>query len=331
MLDPRSNSIQSIVAHQRNPGDLIDAAAPSIVNVAPTAVTLPARPNRVNDGMAPVAKRNGGAVMLGWLLQRRTWLAVAAAVIALVCLLPPVGIWARRYVFVESLQFVLFATAVPALFVLSAPWHALGRSRLSGDRSAAPRGSRGVLGCLQMPQSRRAAFIRGVVVLLVFMGSVVAWRVPVTVNALARLPGLAVLEMVTLLVTGSALWLELVESPPLLPRLLRPQRAAFAALAMWTIWIVAYVLGFSRVAWYHAYPHHPGGLSVIADQQIATGIMWAVPAFCFIPLVFVVAMTWLRYAEDPDQGLHEIIRAESKEASTSRWPRPPRGWTAPGG
>jgi cytochrome c oxidase assembly factor CtaG len=266
-----------------------------------------------------------------WLVQRRSWLAVVAAVIALVCLLPPVGNWALRYVFVESLQFVLFATVVPALFVLSAPWHALGLSRLVGDRGVVPPGARGVLGRLRAPQSRRAVFIRGVVVLLVFMGSVVAWRVPVTVNALARMPGLAVLEMVTLLVTGSALWLELVESPPLLPRLLRPQRVVFATLAMWTIWVIAYVLGFSRVAWYHAYPHHPGGLSVVADQQIATGIMWAIPAFCFIPVVFVVAMTWLRDTEDPDQGLHEIMRAESKGASASRWPRPPRGWTTPDG
>jgi cytochrome c oxidase assembly factor CtaG len=268
--------------------------------------------------------------MQGWLLRRRSWLAVAAAVIALVCLLPPVGTLALRYVFVESLQFVLFATAVPALFVLSAPWHALGLSRLAGDRGVIPPGTRGVLGRLRLPKSRRVAFIRGVVVLGVFMGSVVAWRVPVTVNALARLPGLAVLEMATLLVTGSALWLELVESPPLLPRLLRPQRAAFATLAMWTIWVVAYILGFSRVAWYHAYPHHPGGLSVIADQQIATGIMWAIPAFCFIPVVFVTAMTWLRDTEDPDQGLHEIVRAERKGSNASRWPRPPRGWTAPG-
>jgi cytochrome c oxidase assembly factor CtaG len=268
--------------------------------------------------------------MPSWLAQRREWLAAAAAIIAAVCLLPPVGTWALRYVFVESLQFVLFATAVPALLVLGAPWHLLGLSRLSRRRGSGSAGARGALGRLRIPWSRRAAFIRGVTVLLVFMGAVVFWRVPLVVNALARQPGLAVLELVTLLAAGSALWLELVESPPLLPSLLRPQRAVFAALAMWTIWVVAYILGFSRVAWYSAYPHYAGGLGVIPDQQIATGIMWAVPAFCFIPVVFVAAMTWLRDTEDPDQGLHEIMRAEQPETNPQRWPRGPRGWTTPG-
>jgi cytochrome c oxidase assembly factor CtaG len=265
-----------------------------------------------------------------WQSERRGWLAVAAAVIAAVCLLPPVGTLALRYVYVESLQFVLFATAVPALFVLSAPWHPLRLTRLVARRGSGPAGAGGGLRRLRIPKSRRAAFIRGVVVLLVYMGMVVLWRVPPTVNALQTHPGLAVLELVTLLAAGSALWLELVESPPLLPRLLRPQRAAFAALAMWTIWTVAYILGFSKVAWYSAYPHHAGGLGVIADQQIATGIMWAIPGLCFIPVVYVTAMTWLRDTEDPDQGLREIVRAEGPEPSTGRWPRPPRGWTAPG-
>jgi len=65
-------------------------------------------------------------------------------------------------------------------------------------------------------------------------------------------------ELVTLVAAGSALWLQLVESPPLLPRLSRPLRAVFAALAMWSIWILAYILGFSQVAWFRAYLQ-PGG------------------------------------------------------------------------
>jgi cytochrome c oxidase assembly factor CtaG len=152
---------------------------------------------------------------------------------------------------------------------------------------------------------------------------VIVWRLPPAVDALARTPGLAVLETVTLVGAGTALWLELVESPPLLPRLSRPQRALLAALAMWTIWIVAYILGFSQVAWYPAYPHP--GLGTVTDQQIATGLMWAVPALCFVPVVFVAALTWLRDTEDLDNGLSELARAERPERG--RWPRPPRGWS----
>jgi cytochrome c oxidase assembly factor CtaG len=262
---------------------------------------------------------NAGNTALSRMAFKRSWLAVGAAILVLICLVPPAGIYARRYVFAESLQFVLFAVAVPALLVLGAPWRMLGFFRSALDALGARRpGRAGRSG------PRGSGFPRGVAVLLTFMGTLIAWRLPVSVNALATLPGLAVLEMVTLVGAGSALWLELVESPPLLPRLSRPLRAVFAALAMWTIWILAYILGFSQVAFFTAYSH--AGLSTVADQEIATGIMWAVPALCFVPLVFVTALTWLRDTEDPDEGLRELVRGERPQPRSARWPRPPRGW-----
>jgi cytochrome c oxidase assembly factor CtaG len=237
----------------------------------------------------------------------RAWLAAVAVLLIVISLVPPAEGYARRYVLAESLQFVLFAVAAPALLVLGAPWRALG-----------------LAGALRRVRGFRPgnAFRRGAAVLLTFIAAVIAWRLPATVDALARTPGLAVLETVTLVSAGAALWLELVESPPLLPRLSRPQRAAVAAMAMWTIWIIAYILGFSQVAWYTAYSHP--GLSTVADQQIATGVMWAVPALCFVPVVYVAAMTWLRDTEDLDKGLRDLARAERPERG--RWPRPPRGW-----
>jgi cytochrome c oxidase assembly factor CtaG len=251
----------------------------------------------------------------------RTWLAAAAVMLILVCLLPPAATFARRYVFAESLQFVLFAAAVPALLVLGAPWRRLGFARRPrrwgwpGPRARAGRRTRAGL--------RGAGAWRGLATLLGFIAAVIVWRLPDPVDALATVPGLALAEMVTLGGAGLALWLELVESPPLLPRLSRPLRAFFAALAMWTIWILAYILGFSHVAWFTAYSHP--GLSAVADQEIATGVMWAVPALCFGPVVFVAALTWLKDTEDPDEGLRVLVSAEHPPRSV-RWPRPPRGW-----
>jgi cytochrome c oxidase assembly factor CtaG len=250
--------------------------------------------------------------MLSRLPRGRLWLAGAAVVLVLAFLLPPVGTYARRYVFAESLQFVVFAAAVPPLLVLGAPWRAPGVSRLMrGRRGEAARGS---------------AFLHGAAALLVFMGVVIAWRLPAPVNALATQPGLTVLEMVTLAAAGTALWLQLVESPPLLPRLPRPLRAVFATLAMWTIWVLAYILGFAQSAWFTAYSHP--GLGTVADQEIATGIMWGVSAVCFIPVVYVTAMTWLRDTEDPDEGLRAVVRQQDQQSAPGRWPRPPRGWNS---
>jgi cytochrome c oxidase assembly factor CtaG len=249
----------------------------------------------------------------------KSLLPIAAVILVLLSLVPPVGTYTRRYVFAESFQFAVYAAAVPALLVLGAPWRALGLSRLmltlTGRRATSRRGG---------PGSGSTAFWRGVGALLVFMGTVVAWRLPVSVNALARVPGLVAVEMLTLGAAGTVLWLELVESPPLLPRLTRPLRAVFATLAMWAIWVVAYILGFSQVAWFTAYSHP--GLGALADQEIATGIMWAVPAFCFIPVVYVTALGWLRDGGEPDEELRTLAAGESP-SRPGRWPRPPRGWS----
>ena len=255
------------------------------------------------------------------LARRRYLLTVAAAVIALVSLLPPAGLDARRYVVAESLQFVMFATAVPALLVLGAPWRLLAGPARPGTRGTSRAAAR---------RPRRGSFGRALAVLLAFIAAVVAWRLPVAVNALARTPGLAVAELVTLTVAGSMLWLELVAPPPFLPRLSRPQRALFAAISMWTIWALAYILGFSQTAWYRAYPHIPGsGLSVVADQEFATGILWAVPALCFVPVVYVAMMSWLKDSQDPDEELRVLVADHQAGRPDARWPRPPRGWSTP--
>jgi cytochrome c oxidase assembly factor CtaG len=167
-------------------------------------------------------------------------------------------------------------------------------------------------------------------VLVAFIVLATAWRLPATVNALARDPGVAVAEMVTLIGGGSGVWLELVGSRPLLPRLSRPQRAVMAAVAMWTIWVLACIMGMSKVAWFAACSHAAGdGLGTAADQQVAVGILWAVPALCFAPVIYGVLMAWLRDSQDPDEELRSAGDAGSAHAGLSGWPRPPRGWQSP--
>ena len=67
-----------------------------------------------------------------------------------------------------------------------------------------------------------------------------------------------------------------------------------AAAAMWTIWVLAYLTGMSAASWFAAYHHGaPGSLSAAADQQIAVAILWAVPALCFLPVIYVMVIAWL--------------------------------------
>ena len=246
-------------------------------------------------------------------VRGRPWLAAAGAalIVAGVAIEAP----ARRYVVAESAQFLAFAMAGPALLVLGAPWRLL---RLTGplDRLAAAR-------------RRKTSFLRAAAFLVVFVGVSAAWRLPPVMDALARHPVLVLPELITLLAAGTALWLELVPSPPLAPRLPKPHRAAIAALAMWSTWAVAYALGMSNHAVFHGYDPVGGALSAVADQEITVGLVWAVSAFCFVPVVFVTLLTWLSASDNPDEELQRLARDERQHPVVRGWGRPARGRPGP--
>lgn len=235
----------------------------------------------------------------------RHWLAVAGLVLVLASLLPPVDILARRYVFAESIQFTVFAMAGPALIVLGAPWRFLRLSGLAGRVAA--------------DHQARPSILRSAFVLAAFLVVCLCWRVVPVMDALSRQPVLVPLEAVTLLVAGTALWLELVNSPPVAPRLPRPQRALIAALAMWSTWAVAYVLGFSIHGVFSAYDAAGSGLSAVADQEITVGLVWAVAAFSFIPVVIVTMLGWLTGGDDPDEEFQRVFRDNADRAAVRGW------------
>lgn len=240
----------------------------------------------------------------------RPWLAPLGLVLGAAVLVPPAGTAARHYVFAQAAQFALLAFVVPALVVLGAPWRRIAPAGLA-DRVATRRS--------HSPGARAWLTVAA------FVAVALAWRLPAAVNALVSYPPLTVAEAVTLLAAGCALWLELVESPPLLPRTSRPQRAACATLPMWIIWASAYIMGFSGAAWFTAITHPAGhGLSTVADQEIAAALLWAIAGLCFVPVVYVSLMVWLRDSADPDD---ELRAAGTRRRSGV--PRPPRGWRQP--
>ncbi len=67
---------------------------------------------------------------------------------------------------------------------------------------------------------------------------------------------------------------------------------------MWTVWVLAYFIGFARSAWYPAFRHSGASISMIADQQFATGVLWAVSAAVFLPVIFTHFMRFLSDDED---------------------------------
>ena len=271
----------------------------------------------------------------------RGWFAIGALLLAVAALAPPISSLGGRYVLAETAQFACFAMVIPALVVLSAPWRLLGlarRSPVPDPRSppgnmnvtwAESRNSGAGQPAVERPVDRLArfragnpSFMRSVVCLAAFAACSVAWRLPAVVDAVARDQGLAVPELASLLIAGVALWLELVPSPPLRPAGRGLRQAVTAAFAMWLIWIVAFIQGSASRGVFHAYRYHPGGtLSAVADQELATALLWVVAAACFMPVVFISAHHWLH---DGDNVEAELERA----AGTAALPVV-RGWGPP--
>jgi len=256
--------------------------------------------------------------------RRRRWLAAVAAVLVVASLVPPADAFERRYLFAESIQFCVFALAAPALAVLGAPWSAAWSRERRLRRLAEVNGS----------GRRLPSFTAAVCYLIAWLVACVAWRLPPVLDGLARHPVLAVPEAVTLCAAGAGLWLQLAGSPPLAPRLTRPQRAAVAALAMWSIWVIAYILGFARDSVVHAYDGAGSHLVTVADQEITAFVLWAAAAAAFLPVVFTAALTWLRdgseavgerpgsVAEPADGTPAAPVR---RVAQVRGWGTPPRG------
>ena len=245
-------------------------------------------------------------------------LALAGVALATGVLVPPGGLAARHYVFAQAVQFGVLAVITPALVVLGAPWQFAAAVSPGRHANTARR--------IANARSHRARDVRVWLPLLMFIAIALVWRLPVVVDVLVRFPAVAFAEAISLLVAGGALWLELVESPPFLPRIPRPLRAAFAALAMWAIWASAYIMGFSRNAWFSALAQRAGhGLSTIADQEIAVALLWAIPGLCFAPVVYASLIRWLRDSGDPDDELRGMADGQA----VPRLPRPPRGWRSP--
>ncbi|HSZ37188.1 MAG TPA: cytochrome c oxidase assembly protein [Acidimicrobiales bacterium] len=247
---------------------------------------------------------------------------LAAVIIAVLVLVPPLGTLARRVEYVATLQFALLGIGVPALVALGAPWRLLG---LAGTGTPGERAR--PIDRLADRRRRHRELPWSLAYIVCDLGVAIAWHTPGAVSTLAAHGWLAIVEGGLLLVFGLGLWLELVPSPPLVPRSGHLRRAVLGALSMWAFWILAYVTGLSNRGFYRNFSHVAGGLSAAADQQIATAVLWAVAAVTFVPVIFWNALAWLQSEEDPDSELQTLARAERRRGTSPLTPK--RGDASP--
>ena len=235
----------------------------------------------------------------------------AALVVLAVALASPIELLSAQLFWVHMIQHVLLLLVAAPLFVLARPWirlwrclplnarRRLGRSLSQGARMAPLRLASRTLG-RPLP-----SFLAFSVVLL-------AWHVPGLFDATLRSSALHALEHTLFFCTAVMFWKQVIPSPPLHASLTAGQRVLYSIGGMTVSWALAVVLALSRHPLYGFYAHQtsrPGGISAIADQQLAAGIMWVPGSVTFLVVVFVYVHRWLT---PPEPGSTQAPRLASE-------------------
>ena len=125
-----------------------------------------------------------------------------------------------------------------------------------------------------------------------FNVTMIAWHVPALYDLTLRNGGVHVLEHGLFFATGLLYWGVAFDSV----RLAAWWRIAYLTTGMLVGWLIALVLAFATSPLYSAYaalPHRPGGLSAIADQQLAAGVMWVPGSLAYTVAIIVLVYRWL--------------------------------------
>jgi cytochrome c oxidase assembly factor CtaG len=104
------------------------------------------------------------------------------------------------------------------------------------------------------------------------------------------------LEHAMFFFTGLLFWAHVVDPGPLRVRLTWPARIGYLVGAMIVGWMLAITLVIVPHAIYAPYAallHRPGGISALADQQLAAGVMWVPGSIPYAVVLLIGLYRWL--------------------------------------
>jgi cytochrome c oxidase assembly factor CtaG len=225
----------------------------------------------------------------------RTPLFAAGLATVLVALSPPMDRLADSLFAMHMVQHVLLLEVAAPLIVLGRPWSRMWRPfPLSMRRTVAGGVARG--GWAE-PLRRGSRWLVVPAVAFVLMnGNFVLWHVPALYDAALTSSALHDLEHATFFLTALLFWAHLLGDGPFKARLTLPWRSAYAVGAMVVGWGLAVVIATAPAPLYAHYTDlasRPWGLSALADQQLAAGVMWVPASVPWTVIALVCAYSWL--------------------------------------
>ena len=219
----------------------------------------------------------------------------AAVAVLVVALASPVDTYSDKLFWVHMVQHVLLMLVAAPLIVYARPWIRLWRALPLALRRPLARGL--VQGSAAAPlrvAARAAGSPAGALTL--FAAVLLGWHVPALFEATLESEAVHILEHVLFFAVAVLFFKHLIPSPPLRAPLGDAGRALFAVAGMTVSWVLAVVLAVAPEPLYSHYADlasRPGGISALADQQLAAGVMWVPGSVTFLILVLVHVHRWL--------------------------------------
>jgi cytochrome c oxidase assembly factor CtaG len=218
-----------------------------------------------------------------------------ALAILLVALCSPLDALSEQLFWVHMVQHVLLMLVAAPMIVLARPWIRLWRCLGLESRQTLGRG---------LSHGHRTAPLRGVsaflgtpvVSFVAFSFVLLGWHVPAMFEATLRSQSLHAIEHTLFFATSLLFFKQVIPSAPLHITLEASHRVIYAIGAMVVSWVLAVVLALAPHPLYSSYADRvsrPGGISALADQQLAAGIMWVPGSVTFLIVVFVYVHRWL--------------------------------------
>jgi putative membrane protein len=228
----------------------------------------------------------------------------AGLVTIVIALDSPVERLADNLFWAHMLQHVLLMMVAAPLIVLGAPlmpfWRPLPlrlRRTLARTLVKSPR-LRWLRGAARFLAAPLPAWV-------LFNADLGAWHLPPAYDLTLRNGGVHYAEHISFVLLGMLFWAQVIDSPPLHPRLAPFGRVIYTAAGSAASWLLAVVLALATTPLYPAQDVGHHGLSALADQQLAAGVMWGPGSIPYAVIVFYWLYVWLG-ADEPGRKRRQL-------------------------
>ena len=223
----------------------------------------------------------------------------------------PVDAYSGRLFWAHMTQHVLLTMVAPPLLLLGRPWPRMLKPFAPSVRRPV---ARAVLVGSALEPLR--SIVRPLPSVVAFSVVLLGWHLPVLYDLTLRNVVVHDAEHLLFFSTALLMWLHLVPAATARPRLSAGQRVAYGTAVLLVSWVLAVVLGFASSPVYDVYASlssRPGGLSALADQQIAAGIMWVPASVPLLIAIFMAAYRWLEPSGAPQRATAPVRDLRPRE------------------